>query len=125
MVIYGWNKQGWKIQNSWGTSWGNQGRAILPYDTKLSEAYGVIDDIYEGATDARIQQLESMNTELTARIEELNLTLATIQDAYAEQTKQIVSIRQQLNHLEQTSAEDKETIDNLEAEKSRLQEEFN
>lgn len=32
MVIYGWDKNGWKFQNSWGVLWGNQGRAILPYD---------------------------------------------------------------------------------------------
>lgn len=45
MVIYGWNKDGWKIQNSWGTSFGNRGRAILPYDIKIKEAYGITDNI--------------------------------------------------------------------------------
>ena len=43
MVIYGWNEEGWLIQNSWGRAWGDNGRAILPYDTKISEAWGVID----------------------------------------------------------------------------------
>ena len=45
MVIYGWNEQGWLIQNSWGKYWGNQGRAILPYDIKIREAYGIVDNI--------------------------------------------------------------------------------
>lgn len=43
MVIYGWNENGWKIQNSWGTRWANQGRAILPFDTQIDEAWGVED----------------------------------------------------------------------------------
>ena len=43
MVIYGWNEKGWKIQNSWGTGFGNMGRAILPYDVKIREAWGIVD----------------------------------------------------------------------------------
>lgn len=45
MVIYGWNKDGWKILNSWGTGWGINGTAILPYDIKIKEAYGIVDNI--------------------------------------------------------------------------------
>ena len=45
MVIYGWNKDGWLIQNNWGSKWGNKGRAILPYDIKIKEAYGIVDNI--------------------------------------------------------------------------------
>ena len=45
MVIYGWNKDGWKILNSWGSKWGNKGTAILPYDIKIREAYGIVDNI--------------------------------------------------------------------------------
>lgn len=45
MVIYGWDKNGWKFQNSWGVLWGNQGRAILPYDFGIKQAYCVIDEI--------------------------------------------------------------------------------
>ena len=43
VVIYGWDSRGWKIQNSWGVSWGISGRAILPFGTKLNEAWGVED----------------------------------------------------------------------------------
>lgn len=48
MIIYGWNKDGWLIQNSWGSSWGKGGRAVLPFDTKLSEAWGVTDEVVGG-----------------------------------------------------------------------------
>lgn len=43
MLIYGWCPQGWLVQNSWGTKWGSGGRAILPYDTVLNEAWGIED----------------------------------------------------------------------------------
>lgn len=50
MMIYGWNEKGWLIQNSWGISWGKEGRAILPFDIKLSEVWGVTDEItYENS----------------------------------------------------------------------------
>ena len=45
MVIYGWDQNGWKIQNSWGILWGNAGRAILPYDIVLFDAYSIIDEL--------------------------------------------------------------------------------
>lgn len=43
MVIYGWDERGWKIQNSWSIFWAKGGRAILPYDVKIREAWGIID----------------------------------------------------------------------------------
>ena len=45
MLIYGWNKDGWKIMNSWGRTWGNKGTAILPFNVELDEVYGVIDTL--------------------------------------------------------------------------------
>lgn len=53
MVIYGWNLRGWKILNSWGTNWGNGGRAILPYNIPIDEAWGIIDTY----TDVNINNL--------------------------------------------------------------------
>lgn len=43
MLIYGWCPSGWLIQNSWGSVWGSGGRAVLPYDTKINEAWGIED----------------------------------------------------------------------------------
>lgn len=43
MVIYGWDKDGWKVQNSWGIDWGNNGTAIWPYNYKIRETYAIID----------------------------------------------------------------------------------
>lgn len=43
MVIYGWNEQGWKVQNSWGALWGNKGNVIIPYDVPLKEVWGIKD----------------------------------------------------------------------------------
>lgn len=53
MIIYGWTKEGWKIQNSWGVKWGNKGYAILPFDAKKSEAWGVTDEVVNGEGDIK------------------------------------------------------------------------
>lgn len=41
MMIIGWNKTGYIIQNSWGEDWGDKGTAILPYEYTIREAWGV------------------------------------------------------------------------------------
>lgn len=41
MIIIGWTKDGFIIQNSWGELWGKQGIAILPYDYPIDEAWGI------------------------------------------------------------------------------------
>lgn len=41
--IYGWTKQGFKCQNSWGTSWGTKGRFIVPYAIPIREARCFVD----------------------------------------------------------------------------------
>ena len=43
MVIYGWDKNGFKVQNSWGSGWGNNGCAVWPYFYRIREAYSIID----------------------------------------------------------------------------------
>ena len=50
IFIYGWNEVGWKIQNSWGDLWGNNGTAIVPYDMKIEECWTLTDNIIEGVT---------------------------------------------------------------------------
>lgn len=48
MVIYGWNKLGWKVLNSWGTRWGDNGTCIIPYNIPIREFWAVSDNIIEG-----------------------------------------------------------------------------
>ena len=43
MTIYGWNEIGWKVQNSWGERWGDDGNVIIPYDVTLQEVWGIKD----------------------------------------------------------------------------------
>lgn len=43
MVIYGWNKDGWLVQNSWGSLWGKNGRFTLPYNINRKETWGIVD----------------------------------------------------------------------------------
>ena len=43
IVLYGWNKKGFLMQNSWGRSWGNKGRAILPYTYGINECRAIVD----------------------------------------------------------------------------------
>lgn len=45
LVIYGWNKDGWLVHNSWGKNWGDNGKFILPFDFKLTEAWAISDNI--------------------------------------------------------------------------------
>ena len=44
VMIYGWNEKGFLCQNSWGRSYGNDGRFICPYNIPIAEAKGFVDD---------------------------------------------------------------------------------
>lgn len=48
MVIYGWNETGWKVQNSWGSLWADNGNVVMPYDVYFYEAWGIKDATMDG-----------------------------------------------------------------------------
>ena len=39
VMCYGWNENGLLIQNSWGSSWGDKGTFILPYEYEVLESW--------------------------------------------------------------------------------------
>ena len=47
MLLYGWNEKGWKVQNSWGKIWGDNGVMIVPYDMEIREKWAVTDNVFE------------------------------------------------------------------------------
>lgn len=47
VMVYGWNAGGWLCQNSWGKSWGTNGRFLFPYKYGFVEARGMIDMVNE------------------------------------------------------------------------------
>ena len=102
MVIYGWDENGWKIQNSWGTSWGNNGRAILPFNVPINEAWGIIDEISENHRKQEIERLEKSNLELQNKISELLNTYGdnkALYDLLDEYMKQIEAQQQEIERL--------------------------
>ena len=53
VLLIGWNKYGWIVQNSWGYLYGGDGRFVLPFSFELNEAWGVTDDITDITTPKR------------------------------------------------------------------------
>ena len=43
VMLYGWCKDGFLAQNSWGKAWGKQGRFVLPYSIGVREAWQIVD----------------------------------------------------------------------------------
>lgn len=58
VMIIGWTKKYWIVQNSWGKDWGDKGKFFIPIDKSFKEvffeAYGVTDNIFSIKTPNKI-----------------------------------------------------------------------
>jgi C1A family cysteine protease len=43
IMVYGWNKEGWLCQNSWGKFWGKDGTFIQKYNPGFREVWSFVD----------------------------------------------------------------------------------
>lgn len=44
VMVYGFSRDGWLCQNSWGRIWGNGGRFVLPFNYDFVEAWSFVDE---------------------------------------------------------------------------------
>lgn len=113
MVIYGWNKEGWLFQNSWGNTWGDGGRAMYPYDATIREAWGVEDTCYSTYKDDLVMQLKD-------QINELNTALAAASLKVDNDQAQINELQARIQQLLETNAITEEERAELELDQARL-----
>lgn len=113
MVIYGWNKEGWLFQNSWGNTWGDGGRAVYPYDATIREAWGVEDTCYSTYKDDLVMQLKD-------QINELNTALAAASLKVDNDQAQINELQARIQQLLETNAMTEEERAQFELDQARL-----
>lgn len=119
MVIYGWNKTGWKVRNSWGDWWGNKGNCVIPYEVVIREFWGVVDNYSENKNKKLIEKLY-------AEIEQLNAQINTQQDIIKDLQTTVNSLtekaslsdeqKRQLDEALKTITEANKTITDLQIE---------
>ena len=115
MIMYGWDENGWKFQNSWGTAWGYRGRAVLPYGAKFDTCYGIKDEITSICNDEKINQLKAQILELTRLIEEKEKEIKSSTEDNALLEKQLKELLEQvkslMDELEQAQELNKELLE--------------
>ena len=96
IVIYGWNENGWLIQNSWGSSWGNKGKAVMPYNIKINEIWGVIDEYSENKLQEELAHLYNENELLNRQIRNLHCDIT-------EYMNRILALEKSLSETDDTT----------------------
>lgn len=122
MVIYGWNKKGWKFQNSWGTGFGTRGRAILPYDIKFGTCYGIKDENSKKAIADKIAELQKKIADLETTLSNKAVVIKDYEAKISKLTLQLNSLtvnkerlEQQVEELKKDANAKADEIQNLEA----------
>ena len=131
MVVYGWNKDGWLVQNSWGTSWGKGGRCVIPFNIHVEEFWGVVDNYAYAGVSNDLQQLkikkvaledvlqekesamDTLKKELAA-IKERRILSNTARQRIDELSAEIVELEQIINELKNSIKETEKRIVGLE-----------
>jgi len=72
MLIVGWNELGFIVQNSWGKNWGDNGYAILPYEYRIREAWGVTTTQYHSIESVHKPKFNFIRVILQLLINRLN-----------------------------------------------------
>lgn len=121
MVLYGWNETGWKIQNSWGTEWGNGGRFVLPYSLTIRESWGITDEYSQRI---KIEQLETSNSELNTKIAELNTEINTMRSEQLSRMIELSRLQSEITKLSLEAMTHKRTIGTLESANNKLSEQL-
>lgn len=115
MYIYGWNEIGWKVANSWGTSWGSKGTCIIPYDEKIREFWGIQDTIFsDKVKDAKILELKNELTKLTEENKGLKIRIQEYLDETLRLSNEISELSLRLYEYQSTNVvliEDKERLE--------------
>lgn len=81
MLLYGWNKKGWKVQNSWGTNFGNKGTCIIPFNMSIHEAWAVVDNIKD-----EVQLKKPLSSSAGKKVAKVINTIGNVSKQFEEKT---------------------------------------
>lgn len=124
LVIYGWNENGWLIQNSWGADWGVGGRAILPYSVPRREAWGFTDTFSENLRKQKEYELAAKANELSEELIREQNAYEKLEGHYESALLKVTVLTNQINALETDLVEVEKYNRTLEIEQNALESEI-
>ena len=114
MYIYGWNEQGWLVGNSWGTTWGKKGNCVLPFDEKIREVYGLVDNIVSDEKKNKVIE------ELQGKLENANKAIENLQKQVANYAEEMLKLGDERSELMIQLFDLQTKYDNLKGEDAEL-----